>query len=169
LASDSLMAMGRVLADRGDLRESARMLEEVLGLRRSVEGQNPWATIEAMLTLAPVRFARGDRDGAKALLAEARRLLRSHPNGGSLQVRLEKEERMLHRRDRPPITAGEVLTDRELAVLRLLPSNLSQREIGDELFLSLNTIKSHVRAIFRKLGASSRREAVDVAGNLGLL
>jgi LuxR family transcriptional regulator, maltose regulon positive regulatory protein len=169
LASASLTAMGRVLADRGELHEASRSLEEVLVLRRSVDGQNPWATIEAMLTLAPVRFARGDRDGAKELLKESRRLLKSHPDGGMLQTKLDKEERMLYRRDRPPITAGEVLTDREMAVLRLLPSRLSQREIGDELFLSLNTIKSHVRAIFRKLDATSRREAVDTSRKLGLI
>ena len=54
-------------------------------------------------------------------------------------------------------------------MLRLLPSDLSAREIGGELFLSANTIRTHRRAIYRKLRVSSRAEAVARAGELGLL
>jgi LuxR family maltose regulon positive regulatory protein len=54
-------------------------------------------------------------------------------------------------------------------VLRLLATNLTQREIGRELFLSLNTVKSHTRSIFRKLGASSREQAVGRARELELI
>ena len=69
---------------------------------------------------------------------------------------------------RPP-SSPEELTDRELAVLRLLDSDLSRREIGAALFVSLNTVKTHMRAILRKLGASGRAEAVERARSLGLL
>ena len=61
------------------------------------------------------------------------------------------------------------LSQRELEVLRLLPSGLSQREIAAELYVSFNTVKTHTRAIFRKLGAASRAEAVARARELGLL
>jgi LuxR family maltose regulon positive regulatory protein len=61
------------------------------------------------------------------------------------------------------------LSDRELDVLRLLATKRSKREIGKELFLSYNTISSHTKAIYRKLGASTRSEAVDEARELGLL
>jgi LuxR family transcriptional regulator, maltose regulon positive regulatory protein len=54
-------------------------------------------------------------------------------------------------------------------VLRLLTSDLSAREIGAKLFLSLNTVRSYMRGIFRKLGVNSRAEAVARAGALGLL
>jgi len=54
-------------------------------------------------------------------------------------------------------------------VLRLLASDLTQREIGAELYLSLNTIKSHTRSIFRKLGASSREQCVARARELELI
>ena len=57
----------------------------------------------------------------------------------------------------------------ELSVLRLLASELSQREIGSELFLSVNTVKTHTRALYRKLGATSRETAVARATALGLL
>ncbi len=64
---------------------------------------------------------------------------------------------------------GQVLTDRERAVLPYLSTHLKATEIADELFLSVNTVKSHQQAIYRKLGVSSRRAAVDRGRELGLL
>jgi LuxR family transcriptional regulator, maltose regulon positive regulatory protein len=61
------------------------------------------------------------------------------------------------------------LTDRELHVLRYLPSLLSASEIAAELYVSLNTVKTHLRSIYRKLGVSRRRGAVERANELGLL
>lgn len=66
----------------------------------------------------------------------------------------------------PPI---EGLSDRELAVLRYLPTVLSNREIADELIVSVNTVKTHVRSIYAKLGAHDRRSAVLRARGLGLI
>ena len=60
----------------------------------------------------------------------------------------------------------ETLTDAELAILGLLRSELSQREIGAELYISLNTVKSHTRSIYRKLGVATREEAVKRAREL---
>jgi LuxR family maltose regulon positive regulatory protein len=57
----------------------------------------------------------------------------------------------------------EALTDRELEVLRLLPSRLTLREISDELFISINTLKFHLRVIYRKLNCTSRAEAAETA------
>lgn len=62
-----------------------------------------------------------------------------------------------------------LLSEREQAVLALLPSLLNAREIADEFTVSVNTIKSHIRSIYAKLGVSSRREAVRVAQERGLL
>jgi LuxR family maltose regulon positive regulatory protein len=53
-------------------------------------------------------------------------------------------------------------------VLRLLAGPLSLREIGDALYVSLNTVKTHARAVYRKLGVTSREEAVARARELGL-
>ena len=63
----------------------------------------------------------------------------------------------------------EELTDRERDVLRLLPSRLSLREIAGELFVSQNTLKFHLRVIYRKLGVNSRAEAVEAARRMRLL
>ena len=72
---------------------------------------------------------------------------------------------------RPSGTIGlvEPLSERELSVLRYLPSRLSNREIGAELFVSLNTVKSHLKTIYRKLDVERREEAVRRARQLGLI
>ena len=57
----------------------------------------------------------------------------------------------------------------ELAVLRGLADGLSRREIGAQLYISLNTVKTHTRELYRKLGARSRADAIAHAGALGLL
>jgi LuxR family transcriptional regulator, maltose regulon positive regulatory protein len=62
-----------------------------------------------------------------------------------------------------------LLSEREEAVLALLPSLLNAREIADEFTVSVNTVKSHIRSIYAKLGVSSRREAVRHAHDRGLL
>jgi LuxR family maltose regulon positive regulatory protein len=68
-----------------------------------------------------------------------------------------------------PTSAPEALTRGEKRVLRYLPSNLSARKIADELYLSVNTVKTHQRHLYQKLGARSRDEAVERARALGLL
>ena len=60
-------------------------------------------------------------------------------------------------------------SEAELAVLRLLTTDLSMREIGGELFLSPNTVRTHTRALYRKLSVSSRADAVARAEALDLL
>ncbi len=63
----------------------------------------------------------------------------------------------------------EPLSDRERAVLRYLPTLMSNAEIAAELFVSVNTVKTHLRSIYRKLGATRRRDAVERARRLELL
>ena len=63
----------------------------------------------------------------------------------------------------------EDLSDRELAVLRLLATDLTQREIGEALYVSFNTVKTHVKSIFRKLDVAARTDAVSRARELRLL
>jgi ATP/maltotriose-dependent transcriptional regulator MalT len=69
----------------------------------------------------------------------------------------------------PVLEFGQRLTEREMTVLRLLPTRLSQREIAEELLVSVNTVKTHSRAIYRKLGVSSRQAATERARELALL
>jgi LuxR family maltose regulon positive regulatory protein len=68
-----------------------------------------------------------------------------------------------------PPWPGEPLTVSETRVLRYLPTHMGTPEIAAELFLSANTVKTHLRHLYRKLGAHSRREAVQRARAIGLL
>ena len=72
-------------------------------------------------------------------------------------------------RARPRSGPIEELTDRELAVLHYLPSPMSQRDIANELYVSLNTVKTHCKAIYRKLAVGDRKAAVQAARDAGLL
>jgi LuxR family maltose regulon positive regulatory protein len=80
-----------------------------------------------------------------------------------------REQRARREDHRAAPTGPERLTERELAVLALLPTPLSQRELAGSLFVSQNTLKTHLRAVYRKLGVDSRDEAVLRARSLGLL
>jgi LuxR family maltose regulon positive regulatory protein len=63
----------------------------------------------------------------------------------------------------------EPLTGREQAVLRYLPTLMSNAEIASELFVSINTVKTHLKAVYRKLGVERRRDAVVRARQLELV
>ncbi len=73
------------------------------------------------------------------------------------------------RRTASTVALVDPLSEREMSILRYLPSRLSNREIGDELYVSLNTVKSHLKTIYRKLDVDRRDEAVRRARQLGLL
>jgi LuxR family maltose regulon positive regulatory protein len=162
-------AAGAVSAGRGRLTEARGEFERALRNRRARFGLSPWPTAEIMLRLAPVLCETCDRPGAVALLAETRQLLTSSPVGADAQLaRLEGLERRLAC-GRQEVMPAEPLTEREVAVLRLLRGTLSLREIGQQLFLSRNTIKTHTRAIYRKLGAATRLDAIARGRDVGVL
>ena len=130
-------------------------------------------TAFGLLTAAEIRNRQHTPDAARRLLAQTRDLLQSLPEPGAGTARLQASEKTLRLRAATTGTGSPApfweLSERELAVLRLLASRLSQREIASELYVSFNTVKTHTRSIFRKLGTTSRAEAVDRARQLGLL
>ena len=95
-------------------------------------------------------------------------MLTALPDGAEAQrAQLEALDRQLAA-PRQPSPLAEPLTEREVAVLRLLGSPLSLREIGAVLYVSPNTVKTHTQAIYRKLGVSARQDAVVEANHLGI-
>ncbi|MDO8362640.1 MAG: LuxR C-terminal-related transcriptional regulator [Actinomycetota bacterium] len=113
----------------------------------------------------------GDDAGA-VLLGEARSIIdRCVDPGvaGRALARAESRHRLAATPPAPRTALVEQLTDRELGVLRYLPSQLSLREIAAELFVSLNTVKTHCSAIYRKLGVTDRKAAVQAARSMNLL
>jgi LuxR family maltose regulon positive regulatory protein len=113
----------------------------------------------------------GDVEAGRSLLAEARTVVDRCPDPGIVGQglrRAESRHRLVSPRPHSPEMV-EQLTERELAVLRHLPSPLSQRDIASELYVSLNTVKTHCRAIYRKVNATDRKSAVQAARDHGLL
>ena len=162
-------AAGAVYAAQGRLHEARSELEQALRPRRRWSGISPWPTVEILLRLAPVLLDLGDSSGAAARVDEVRQLLASAPDGAEAQrARLDHLDRLIAGPSRAASLA-DPLTEREVAVLRLLRGTLSLREIGRELHLSQNTIKTHVQAIYRKLGVSTRPDAVEQGREAGIL
>jgi LuxR family transcriptional regulator, maltose regulon positive regulatory protein len=85
-----------------------------------------------------------------------------------LSAQLDRERRRPRGQGQPNSRAA-LLTTREEAVLWFLAGTLSLREIGQEMYVSLNTVKSHTRAIYRKLGVSNRHDAIRRGRELAIL
>jgi LuxR family maltose regulon positive regulatory protein len=86
------------------------------------------------------------------------------PAGSALAASLGAPPRPRIAREEP-----NTLSDRERAVLRFLPTQLTNQEIASECFMSVNTVKTHLKNVYAKLGVSSRSGAVERARLLGLL
>jgi LuxR family maltose regulon positive regulatory protein len=160
-----------VLERRGDLGGAEAGIARAVVLAR--RGSRRLDLAQALILQARLRRRRRDHSEARSLAREAHRVLDACPDPGVLADLLRKTERALQLvPSRRAETASPVdlgLSERELTVLGLLASELSQREIGSELYVSLNTVKGHVRSIFRKLGVSTRAEAVARGRSLDLL
>jgi len=161
------LALARAAARRGGLAEAEQLLEQALSILEIDSFQAQYT--QALLELAGVRNARGDPEGAEEALKRARDLISQFVDPGMLPPLLDSTERALHRAARGRALPTGALTDRELAVLRLLPTRLTQQEIAQELYVSVNTVRTHIQGIYRKLGVASRQEAITHARELGLL
>jgi LuxR family maltose regulon positive regulatory protein len=159
------IALGRALAERGRLEEAKKELESALSARRRLPDLSPWPTLIGLLALAPIHAVRGDRAEARTLLAEARTILERYPDAGIFPELLERQEGKLRAR-RPQ---EEQLTERELDVLRLLGGESSVRQIAQSLYVAPSTVRTQVKSVYRKLGVSSRKEAVEEAYVRGLI
>jgi LuxR family transcriptional regulator, maltose regulon positive regulatory protein len=163
------VARGKLLESQGRLREADEALAEGIELAR--RGDAKFDLSYGLLTHAGVKGGLGDRRAAKDMLREARRAADACADPGVLPELIAKVERRLRlvpgRATRTPYE--EDLSDRELAVLRLLATDLTQREIAAALYVSFNTVKTHVKSIFRKLGVATRPDAVSRARELRLL
>ena len=111
-----------------------------------------------------MRSARGDRAGARTVLAEARTIIKPFADdAGIFPELLERQERTLRTFKRRNGSLNGELTERELDVLRLLVGDLSTRQMAHGLYLAPNTVRTHIKSIYRKLEVSSRKEAVEEA------
>ena len=160
-------ALGKAHLARGERDEAAVRIHTGLDMARTwVE---PIFVAYGCLALADTVTHYTEK---RALVREARTLLDGQQGRGRITELVAAAERKLAMRGPQQQTAGTVhvdpLTERELEVLRLLRSDLSLREIANELYISHNTIKSYTQSIYRKLGVTSRSAALETASDLDL-
>jgi LuxR family transcriptional regulator, maltose regulon positive regulatory protein len=146
---------------------SAPVRQRATGLRPLLTYAFPVVSVQALLELARAFLAVVDPAGARAALEQAQGILQQRPDLGTLSAAADQLQSRLGQ-----IVVAErgasSLTTAELRLLPLLPTHLSFPEIGDRLFISRHTVKSQVNSLYRKLGVSSRGEAVDRMAELGL-
>jgi LuxR family maltose regulon positive regulatory protein len=159
----SHLALAAVAEARGRLDDADRAAARAVELSRRGAGRVEMAF--ALLVRDRLLRRLGDTAAAAALKAEAADLIARCSDCGTLAAM-----RVPAPPPRPQtLPRGVELSDRERAVLRLMATGLSRREIADQLYVSLNTIKTHMRGIYRKLQASTRDEVVKAAADRGLL
>jgi len=158
------IALGAELESRGAFDEALATFESAVAAQRGA-GQPPLLAL-ALIRQAGVLGAL-DRDAeAREVIAEARSVVDSCPDPGALASWLEDLESPSRTRRR---SDDATLSERELVILRALAGPFSEREIGRELYLSRNTVHSHTTSIYRKLGVSSRPDAIELARERGLI
>jgi LuxR family maltose regulon positive regulatory protein len=181
----------KLLDELGDTSLALEWLERWLGQAQAAGYQRQ--VIRLLVVQAVIQFKRNDQEtaleqiGRAIRLAEPEGLVRTFANEGEalvslLQAWIEQDHgtqpchaysrrllavihpqpEIVHSHE-PPVPADGILSDREREVLRLAGAGLTNEEIARELIVSTNTIKTHLKRIFDKLGVNSRREAVQVA------
>ncbi|MBB2941264.1 LuxR family maltose regulon positive regulatory protein [Actinoplanes lutulentus] len=139
-------------------------------LHQVLTGNDPFAAVTAGIAIALAAEARNDSargEAVRGTAAAARAVALADQEGIIRPFRVLGAGHL--RKPEPDSILAEPLTEREIEVLQFLPSVLTASEIAVELAVSVNTIKAHLRSIYRKLGAARRREAVTRANNLNLL
>jgi LuxR family maltose regulon positive regulatory protein len=169
LGANAAVAIGAVLDGEGDLAGAERAFAHAERFFRDDVASVYHA--RSLVRLAEVRCHRGRLDEADAALRAALGAIAELADGGTVPQRAAEvgAEIAQARRLASSTALVEAPSDAELTVLRLLVTDLSARQIGAQLFVSPNTVRSHTRAIYRKLGVRSREEAVARANALGLL
>jgi len=151
---------GRTDDAKRDLAAATRLLAELRDL-------SAWYEAEVRIVIARSLLLLDDAGGARARLAEAGRFLQRCPDAAVLRDWIAAGWKEADAAN--AVTGRWPLSPAELRLLHHLPTHLTFREIADELFVSANTVKTQARSIYRKLGVSSRAEAVQCGRTAGLL
>ena len=159
----------RVAVHRGDVAAAQRELVTAQRLRPLLTYACPHLAVQARIELIRVRLALADVAGARTLMREIDEILKRRPDLGTLVGEARALRTRLSAERTPSAPGVSSLTTAELRVLPMLATHLSFPEIGAEMFLSPHTVKSQAMSIYRKLGASSRHQAVTRSREMGLL
>jgi LuxR family maltose regulon positive regulatory protein len=158
----------RCARKRGDIAKARRLLAQASGLRPQLNSTLPGIAVQTHLEMARAYVELSDFVGARTVLRDAHDVLIQRPDLGDLPQQIQDVK--AHLQESGPGTVGpSALTTAELRLLPLLTTHLSFPEIGERLYVSRHTVKTQAMSIYRKLGASSRSEAVARARSAGLL
>ena len=158
----------RVALHRGEADRAQALLARAQRLRQRLTYALPHWSVQTRLELARAYLTLADANGARTVLREVDALLARRPDLGTLADHAA-ELRSTVTQVRAQVPGASTLTPAELRVIPYLATHLSFPEIGQRLYLSRHTVKSHTMAVYRKLNVTSRTEAVERAHELGLL
>jgi LuxR family transcriptional regulator, maltose regulon positive regulatory protein len=162
-------AAARMALHRADRPHARAELTRAQRLRPALTYAVPHFAVQARTELTKVHLALGDLAGARTLMREVHDILQRRPGLGTFAQQAEDLRAELSHARGPFALGASALTAAELRLLPMLSTHLSFPEIAAEVFLSPNTVKSTVHSIYRKLGTSSRSQAVSRLRDLGLL
>jgi LuxR family transcriptional regulator, maltose regulon positive regulatory protein len=161
------MAVSALVRSRtGRLEEAAADLRQGRHLLEQLEDFAPWYEAETWVALARAAVRLDDTPAATQMLAEAGRVLKLTPDAVVLETWIAETATQV---ETASAAGVHDLTPAELRVLQYLPTHLSFPQIAGQVFVSPNTVKTQAQGVYRKLGVSSRREAVEQARAAGLL
>jgi LuxR family maltose regulon positive regulatory protein len=153
----------------GRIDEAKAAASECEGLLAELDDSLAWLSAETRILIARVSIGLGHVARARELLADASRLARRTPDVVVFERWFDDAWGQFDERAETTLAGMGSLTTAELRVLRFLPTHYPFHEIAQRLHVSSNTVKTHVHAVYRKLDASSRSEAVATATRAGLL
>jgi LuxR family maltose regulon positive regulatory protein len=163
MAMPMLLAHARVLA--ASLAPDWRDQMDSCGLYlENMVPQIPWRIMLICVVLGEISLQRGELDEADRWAARAEAQLRASGDAGMLRSRVRRLRQALEE-----LRMADPLTSAESRVLDLLPTQLSAPQIAARLFVSGNTVKTHMSHLYAKLGVTTRTDAVERARELGLL
>lgn len=163
------VASARVALHEQDHEEALRYAALAHSLRPLLSAGLPWFSVKVLNELTHVHIRLGDVSGARAVHAEAAEILRHRPELGVLVDEVEALDQRMAAITGPVDRWAFSLTAAELELLPLLATYLTFKEIAARRYVTSNTIKTQAMSVYRKLGASSRSEAVERAAELGLI
>jgi LuxR family maltose regulon positive regulatory protein len=158
-----LLAHLRLMSHRGDP-ETLAFAWTVDAFIKDMQRNPPQDLLMSYVMLGEVALEQGELAAARGWCDRALKVLAEWPDAGMFGRRAKALKDALERR-----VMAEPITPAEQRVLDLLPTHLTVASLADRLLLSQGTVKAHLRAIYRKLEATSREEAVERARELGLL
>jgi LuxR family transcriptional regulator, maltose regulon positive regulatory protein len=160
--------MARVAVHGGDVARGLELAARAARLRRLLTYALPVVSVQALLEMGRVYVALADPAGGRAVLRQVDDILQQRPKLGDLP-RQAADLRQALDTIRGGAPGASSLTTAELRLLPLLQTHLTFREIGDRLYVSRHTVKTQAISVYRKLGVSSRSEAITRMHELGLL